>query len=252
MALHRFFVEGSVAGGEVRIGDRGDLHHLRDVLRLSPGDEIAVADGAAKQAVARLTSVSEEGASAEIVHALRDVFEPDVTLIQGLSRGPKMDLVMQKVTEIGVRRIAPVVMERSIVKLDPGERWERAGRWRKIVAEAAKQSQRATLPKVDEPREFSRVADVLAGLDVVLVPWEESTGPGIGEALRLAKATSSSRVGVVIGPEGGMGSAEIGALMDLGAVPVTLGPTILRTETAGIVAVALASYELGGLGGVRT
>lgn len=250
MALHRFFVPGTLASG-VRV-EGSDLHHLRDVLRLAPGDEIAVADAEGKQAVAAITVVGSSEATAEVLRPLPDIFEPDVTLIQGLSRGPKMDLVMQKVTEIGIRRITPVVMKRSVVKLDPVERWERADRWRKIVAEAAKQSQRATLPKIDEPVEFSQLASVIPALDVVLVPWEESAHTGIGEALRAAGATSASRVGVVIGPEGGMESAEVDALVALGAVPVTLGPTILRTETAGIVAVALASYELGGLGGART
>lgn len=251
MSLHRFFVDGSLAAGAVVIAG-SDLHHLRDVLRLGPGDEVAVADPDGRQAIARITAVGPDEASAEAVRPLPDIFEPDVTLIQGLSRGPKMDLVMQKVTEIGIRRITPVVMKRSIVKLDPVERWERADRWRKIVAEAAKQSQRATVPKIDEPLDFAKLEQVIAGLDVVLVPWEESAGAGIGEALRRFGATSATKVGVVIGPEGGMESAEVDALVALGAVPVTLGPTILRTETAGIVAVALASYELGGLGGARS
>jgi 16S rRNA (uracil1498-N3)-methyltransferase len=248
VALHRFFVEGALAEGNVRITG-SDLHHLRDVLRMREGDEIAVADGVSKQAVATLTAVGPGEALATVSRPLPDIFEPDVTLIQGLSRGPKMDLVMQKVTEIGIRRITPVLMKRSIVKLDPVERWERTDRWRKIVAEAAKQSQRATVPKIDEPIEFSRLDDVLASHDIVLVPWEESAHTGIGEALRAAGATSASSVAVVIGPEGGMESAEVDRLVAGGAVPVTLGPTILRTETAGIVAVALASYELGGLGG---
>jgi 16S rRNA (uracil1498-N3)-methyltransferase len=248
VSLHRFFVEQALGDDTVVVtGD--DLHHLRDVLRLAPGDEIAVAGRDGRQGVARLTHVGRDEAVAEVLRELPTAFDPDVTLIQGLSRGPKMDLVMQKVTEVGVRRIAPVVMRRSVVKLDPGERAGRADRWRKIVAEAAKQSQRATLPEVDEPVESARIADALAGLDVVLVPWEESAGCGIGDALRQAGATAASRVGVVIGPEGGMEAAEVERLVELGAVPVTLGPTILRTETAAIVAVALVSYELGGLGG---
>ena len=248
MALHRFFVDGALAEGTVRITG-SDLRHLRDVLRMREGDEIAVVDGVSKQAVATLTAVGPSEALATVSRPLPDIFEPDVTLIQGLSRGPKMDLVMQKVTEIGIRRITPVVMKRSVVRLDPVERWERADRWRKIVAEAAKQSQRATVPTVDEPVEFEQLDHLLHALDVVLVPWEESAHTGIGEALRAAGATGTTKVGVVIGPEGGMETAEVDRLIETGAVPVTLGPTILRTETAGIVAVALASYELGGLGG---
>src|SRR5450759_849871 len=116
MSLHRFFVDGALAEGTVRITG-SDLHHLRDVLRMREGDEIAVADDGAKQAVATLTAVGSAEATATVSRPLPDIFEPDVTLIQGLSRGPKMDLVMQKVTEIGIRRITPVVMKRSVCLL---------------------------------------------------------------------------------------------------------------------------------------
>ncbi len=251
MSLHRFFVAGPLAAGEVRIDDESDLHHLRDVLRLGPGDEIAVTDGSAGQAVARITSIGTASATAEVVRLLPDASTPDVTLAVGLVRGPKMELVVQKATEIGVTRIVPVTMRRSVVRLGAAEGRERAGRWRRIAAEAAKQSQRATLPSVEEPVEFAQLAGVLAGMDAVLVPWEESAGDGVGEALRRAGATARSRVAVVVGPEGGMEPAEVDALAAFGAVPVTLGRTVLRAETAAIVAAALVAYELGGLGGLR-
>lgn len=248
MSLHRFFVDAPLETGRpVIVGD--DLHHLRDVLRLAAGDEIVLADRDARQAVARVVSVSGTEAALEIVRPLPDVRLPDVTLLQGLSRGPKMDLVVQKATEIGVRRIVPVTMRRSVVRLTPADGATKAERWRRIAAEAAKQSQRPDVPRVDEPMDLDDVRPVLSGLDAVLVPWEESEGAGIGDALASLGATPTGRVAVVVGPEGGMEDDEVERLVALGAVVVSLGPTILRTETAALVALALVSYELGGLGG---
>jgi 16S rRNA (uracil1498-N3)-methyltransferase len=253
MSLHRFFVDEAVSTGRVVV--RGsDLHHLRDVLRLRAGDEVAVADPTGEQAVARVLTVGEDEAALEVVTPLPAVSDPDVTLFQGLSRGPKMDLVVQKATEIGVRRIVPVVMSRSVVKLDAKDRGNRAERWRRIALEAAKQSQRATVPGIDEPVTLEEAAALLETFDVVLVPWEEAGAggaPGVGEALRAATADRASRAAIVIGPEGGMEDGEVARLRAAGAVAVSLGPTILRTETAAIVAVALTSFCLGGLAGER-
>ena len=176
-----------------------------------------------------------------------------MTLIQGLSRGPKMDLVMQKVTEIGVRRITPVVMKRSVVSLDPVERWERADRWRKIVAEAAKQSQRATVPTVDEPVEFEQLAARARTRSTSCsCRGRRPRTRASARRSRAAGATGTTSVGRRHRARGRHGGGRGGPRSSSSApCPVTLGPTILRTETAGIVAVALASYELGGLGGAR-
>lgn len=248
MSPHRFFTTGPL---EDACLSAADLHHLRDVLRLIPGEEIVLADGAGRQALARIASVSVDGAAFELVRDLPVAFIPNVTLLQGLSRGPKMDLLVQKATEVGVTRIVPVVCARSFVRLSDAAASGRASRWRRIAAEAAKQSQRSVVPRVDDPVSLTEAPDLLAEFDHVLVPWEDASGEGIGEALGRLGAGSSGAVGVVVGPEGGLEDAEVTRLTELGAVSVTLGGTVLRTETAGIVAVALVSYELGGLGGAR-
>jgi 16S rRNA (uracil1498-N3)-methyltransferase len=245
MSLHRFFVDEPVSGGAVRVTGR-DLHHLRDVLRLAPGAEIAVADPSGAQAVARVVGVDAEEAVAEVVRTLPEPRLPDLTLLQGLSRGPKMDLVVQKATELGVRRIVPVAMHRSVVKLSGGDGAGKAVRWRRIAEEAAKQAQRTTLPAVDEPVRFEELPALLDAFDAVLVPWEASDGIGIPEAL--AGFAETARVAVLVGPEGGITPEEASVLAAHGARLVSLGPTILRTETAAIVSLALASAALGGLG----
>jgi 16S rRNA (uracil1498-N3)-methyltransferase len=224
---------------------------MRDVLRLKASDEVAVSDGAGRQVVARIAKLTSKEAVLDVVREMPVPFVPDVTLVQGVCRGPKMDLLVEKTTELGVARIVPVVTKRCVVKLDKRGREDKASRWRKIAESASKQSQRATLPAIDEVGSLSALTKVLSGFDHVLVPWEEEHGEGIGEALSRLGATSASSVAVVIGPEGGLEAGEVEHLAALGAAPVTLGDTILRTETAGIVAVALLSYELGGLGGAR-
>ena len=250
MALHRFFAEEHTAGP----GDGtnvlplapSDIHHLRDVLRLVPGDEIVVVDGGAATVV-RLTEIGER-VSGEPVGQVAAPRLPRVTLVQALAKGEKMDDVVRQSTELGVARIVPFAAERSVVRLDAAKAAARVQRWRRIAAEAAKQSQRLELPLVDEIVEAAGLPERLKG-SVVLVCWEDATGaPGIGSALREAALSDDTDVAVVVGPEGGLTADEVSALEEGGAIAVSLGDTVLRTETAGVVATALAIYERGGLG----
>jgi 16S rRNA (uracil1498-N3)-methyltransferase len=247
MALHRFFAEGPVpAGGPLPL-DTPTLHHLRDVLRLAAGDEIVVVGEGVPFRV-RLTAVGDvvEGERVEQLPAQR---LPRVTLVQGLAKGEKMDDVVRQATEIGVSRIVPFAAERSVVKLDPGKAEARAERWRRIAAEAAQQSQRADIPEVAGLRRSSELPVSLSG-SVVLVCWEDAAGtPGIAGALGRIAPSEDTDVAIVVGPEGGLTSAEVRALVAAGATVVSLGETVLRTETAGVVAAAIAIHARGGLGG---
>jgi 16S rRNA (uracil1498-N3)-methyltransferase len=192
--------------------------------------------------------------------ALVRLFEPlilpsesdlDIVLIQAIPKKEKMSLIVQKATELGVSEIWPVAAERCVVRLDEDRAGRRAGRWRRIAEEATKQSQRAVVPVVREPITVPGLAEEAGRFDVVLVPWEEAPpdGLGIGAALDAAGATPGSSVLLVIGPEGGFTEAEVAVLEAAGGVAVTLGDTVLRTETAAVVALALVEYELGALGG---
>lgn len=246
MALHRFFaVEGESGVGVLPLAP-SDVHHLRDVLRLVPGDEIIVVS-AGTATLTRLTEVGEQ-VSGERVGEIAAPRLPRVTLAQALAKGEKMDDVVRQATEIGVARIVPFAAERSVVKLDAGKAAARVNRWRRIAAEAAKQSQRVDLPAVLEVAEFAALPGQLAG-SLVLVCWEDAAdAPGIGRAIREAAPDADADVAVVVGPEGGFTADEVAALEASGAVAVSLGDTVLRTETAGVVATAIAIHELGGLG----
>jgi len=249
MALHRFFAIGRVPDEGALPLSADDVHHARDVLRLEPGDEIVLAHSGAACRV-RLTAVGDVLSGAQVGEVTAPAL-PRVTLAQGLPKGDKLDMIVRQATELGVARIVPFAAERSVVRLDAAKAVSRADRWRRIAEEAAKQSQRTEVPEVLVPVASADLARALAG-SAIIVCWEEATdAPGIAEALEtlgVRDATPAPDVAIVIGPEGGLSRAEVDALRAAGAVTASLGGTVLRTETAGVVAPALLLHELGGLG----
>jgi 16S rRNA (uracil1498-N3)-methyltransferase len=217
-----------------------DLHYLRDVLRLEPGAPLEVFDGEGGTYPARL----EEG-GALLLGERRAAAAPGavVHLAFALARGERCDLVVQKATELGVSRLAPFEAARSVVRLDPARGEERARRWQRIAAEAARQCGRADVPAIDPP---GTLASVLArtppGFRAVLF-YE-----GGGEALAEVADRAAPGHLAIVGPEGGLTTSEVEACLAAGARLATLGPRILRFETAGIVTVALLQHLLGDLG----
>jgi len=255
MTLHRFFITGTigaapVAGVELAISE-SDRHHIARVLRHAPGDRIVVVDEGGREAIVTLAEVSAERIVGDLDELIERPDRPRVVLAPALSRRERMELTIQKATELGVSEIWPVVTARCVVKLDDDRAGRKADRWQRIAAEAAKQSQREAVPVVREPLTLADLAAEAGIFDIMLVPWEERSAAelGIGAALDVAGATPDTTVIVVIGPEGGLEEAEVALLEAAGGIVVTLGDTILRTETAAIVATALALYELGALGG---
>lgn len=250
MSAHRFFLEGSIPDGGLLPLSATDLHHLRDVLRLAAGDTIVAVGDDGSAAVVRLTFVAADGATAEIVERLPAPVVPRVVLVQGLAKGEKMELVIRQATELGIERIVPLSTSCSVVRLGPEKAAGRATRWRRIAAEAAKQSQRTSVPDIADLTDVLGLAEALGDVACTLVAWEDADGaPGIGEALAGAAPAFRDAVAIVVGPEGGLSAEEVAILVSTGARVVSLGPTVLRTETAGVVAAALVLYERGGLGG---
>ncbi len=218
---------------------------------MAVGDEITVVEPEGDAWLMRVTSTEGGALAAELWEPLPKGETLQLTLVLGIAKGDKVDLVVEKATELGVEAIRTVVAERSVVRLSVEKGRQRVERWKRVAQAAAKQSRRTTIPDISDPVPFAEFLSEADSFDTVLVPWEEAsaTGPGIGEALDEMGVTSGSRVAVVIGPEGGLTSEEVYALEAAGARAVTLGRTVLRSETAGIVAVALCLYELGALGG---
>ena len=193
-------------------------------------------------------------------HAVRRIQEmpleklPDLTLVQGISKGDRMGQTIRQTTELGIGRIIPFLSARTVVRLAVDERGRKGSRWRRIALSAAKQSGRNILPIVEDPTGLDDICRELAEYDRVVIAWEEADKRADGTPLSVTDALEGcdidSHVALVIGPEGGLTAEEVEAIKSLGSFVkiVSLGELILRTETAGTVATALCMYTLGGLG----
>lgn len=223
------------------------FHYLTRVLRLREGDALEVFDGEGHARNARVARVDAEAGWAELsVEALRTLpAAPHITLLQGLPKGDKLEWVLQKSTELGVSCVWPVACQRSIVQLSGARADKKSERWQRIAEEAARQCARADVPEVRGPVDVLQAARELKPTTRLLILDEEARAVRLGEAVA---ETPDAAVALVVGPEGGLARDEVEALIALGGQPVTLGPRILRTETAGIAALAVVQHLRGQLG----
>lgn len=243
--MSRFFVDPSdVTERYIYLSDRGDLHHMKKVLRLSIGDELDVSDGTAWEYHVRIEALDEDEAKLQILDKQKFAREPrlQVTLFQGIPKAGKMEGIIQKSVELGVHAIVPVFMERTVV-VDKGNFEKKQDRWQKISDEAVKQCKRGIIPEVGSAVKFSGMLDVLPNYDLILFPYENEENRTIKDCLRQITCLPET-VAIIIGPEGGFSDKEARMLDEAGAERVSLGKTILRTETAGPAALAMTMYEL--------
>lgn len=261
MSLPRFFLDNQVLAAETEAVfplrlSRDDAKHAR-VLRLTAGEHVAVIDAGQDYFECEIVDFSDQLPLVRIArHQEGGATGPQVILLQGLAKGDKMETVIRHATEVGVAGFVPLACVRSIVKLDGKKAAAKTERWQAIAKSAAMQSGQPRIPEVSEPASVREAAGMLAGATAVLVCWEEAPqSASLAEAVHGALVAThtpaeDARIAVVVGPEGGLSEEEVQLL--LGSNPqarlVTLGPSILRTETAGIVAPALVLYELGGMG----
>ncbi|HSQ78170.1 MAG TPA: 16S rRNA (uracil(1498)-N(3))-methyltransferase [Nitrospirota bacterium] len=239
--LPRFFiVPDQVSGPNITVSGE-DVRHIGAVLRMKPGDELLLCDGKGTEYSVRIIQVNRSEIKTEIVNkTLREIAYPRITLGQGLPKSDKMDWIVQKATELGVATIAPLVTERTIVKVKDEEK--RVSRWQKICREAAMQSSRPDIPQVHALVSFAEFLRTLNSepRTLFLFPWEEGTKP-IKDVLR--GKDGFKYIVVLIGPEGGFSEAEAELATSKGFHPVSLGPNILRTETAAMAVLSMILYE---------
>ena len=244
--MHRFYADESRSSASVAYLTPEDAHHALNVLRLRSGDQVEVFLAGARY----LSSIrcSAPGEVSLNLERLLPSTEPQIRIVlfQGLPKGDKMDWIIQKSVELGISGIVPVEMSRSVLRLSGDSGARKAERWQRIAREAGKQSGRCLIPAVSAPVALNHIAPQLSGLDAVIVPWECSEA--YGPAAFARDFPSPQSLGIFIGPEGGISEEEIDFLKRLSVLPITLGPRILRTETAGIATISalLALYgEMG-------
>jgi 16S rRNA (uracil1498-N3)-methyltransferase len=223
----------------------GDAHHLTAVRRAREGDRLLVSDGAGTVLEARIVGLGPGGVELErITERLVPRPAPVVRVFQALAKGAKVDLVVTKLVELGVDEVVVFTSGRSVPRWDPAKAAQMARRWATIAREAAKQSRRAWLPRLDGPVGFAEAASAVAAAAVALLADESSSVP-LREVL---PAEPGASLTVIIGPEGGLTGEEHDRFVAAGAVPFSLGPQVLRTETAALAAAALVLHRMGRLG----
>ena len=242
--LRRFFVpRGSIQARHVTLGPEM-AHRLGRVLRFRTGDHVILTEGGAHEYEVLITAVSGNALTANVVAERQPPQEPDVeiTLYQSLIRANRFDFVLEKGTEIGVTRFVPITTSRTIVQGNGEPSTARSERWTRLVTEAAEQCGRGRLPRIEAPMAFEDA--VRAGTGLRLIPYEEERSQRLTAWVRGVR-THPLAVSLLIGPEGGFEEAEIALAREEGWTPVSLGPRVMRSETAGIVAPALVLDALG-------
>lgn len=256
--MQRFFIPASRIGeGRATLTEEA-ARQLTRVLRARVGDCVVALDGSGDEYVVRLDTLSAQHASGAIRERRSGAGEPatHITLYQGLLKADKLEYALQKGTELGVSRFAPLVFERSVRRNMPGA--SRMQRWRRIIREAAEQSGRNRLPTLADAAPFE---DALDGIEQpALLAWECESATGLRDALLRLKAASNAdnadgdsggavpRIGIIVGSEGGVTDAEAAQARERGIATVSLGRRVLRAETAGVIAAAAVLYEFGDLG----
>ncbi|MGI6107490.1 MAG: RsmE family RNA methyltransferase [Lachnospiraceae bacterium] len=220
-----------------------DVSHIRNVLRMKPGEEIEVSDGT-RCFAGQIESLSADAVRVRLKEERQSTELPvKVTLYQGLPKSDKLETIIQKCTELGAAAVVPVEMRRSVVKIDAKKKAAKQSRWQSIAESAAKQSKRTEIPSVSEPVSFAEAVADSAGKDVQLFCYEQAMGMRHTRDM-LGSLKPGQTVGLWIGPEGGFEESEARALQDAGAQVITLGRRILRTETAGPAALAMLTVLL--------
>ncbi len=244
--MSKFFVkQNQIENNFIKvIGE--DVNHITNVLRMRKNDEIQLCNqDTGENYLATITNIFKDCVECEIKEKIEKTTESNVhiTLFQGIPKFEKMELIIQKCTEIGVKNIVPVMMERTVVKLDDKVATKKLERWQKIAEIASKQSMRDCIPNVENIIKIKEIDT--SKFDIVLVAYENEEHTMLKTELNKLKITGREyNIAIVVGPEGGISGKEINILKEKNAVFVSLGKRILRTETAGLVMLGNIIYEL--------
>ena len=246
--MHRFYVMPENWNADPPVLRASELHHARDVLRLEPGERVVVFNGRGHEIMAEITKVTRKEIQMRKLHETRvPPLRCEIMLAQAIPKGKNMDLIVQKAVELGAAKIAPIISDRTIVHLQDKEAVQKQAKWQQVAVEAAKQCGQNWLPTVQIPRKLSDFFDGIAPLQIRLIGSLQSDAVHLKTVLAEYESEHESRptsVLMCIGPEGDFTPAELNLARSHGCRPITLGPIILRVETAAIYCLSVLSYEL--------
>ena len=247
--MHKFFVDENqiyLDQNKIEIYNP-DLNHIKNVLRLKNGEEIEITSrNNAETYICKISNISDENVTCNILSKNNNVKESDINIhiLQGLPKADKMELIIQKCTELGVKELTPINMNRCIVKIDPKEENKKIIRWQKIAESAAKQCGREAIPKINFIHNLKNMYELLKNYDILIVAYENEKNKNLKQVIDELKEKQKQKlnIAILIGPEGGIEQSEIDTLVN--AEVVTLGSRILRTETVAFVISSIIMYEL--------
>lgn len=237
--MYNFFVDENQKQNSRYLITGTDFNHIKNVLRMNIGDTFLVSE----QGVSNLCEIEAFGEGAVIVKIIEENCNNTglpikIYLFQGLPKGDKMELIIQKAVELGVDSVVPVEMSRCVVKLDDKKKKSKVARWQSISESAAKQSKCNTIPEISQVVTYKQALGMAKEMDLLLVPYESKNGM-TDTKNALQKIKSGMKVGIFIGPEGGFDEKEVEQAFENGGEVISLGKRILRTETAAITAVSM-------------
>ena len=247
--MRRFFINSDAVTDDMVLIEGEMWHYLSHVLRLKAGERIEMLTDDNKLYIVELISFEEQSIKGRIIDTQEYANDTkvEINLYQGLPKGDKLDLIIQKCTELGISSITPIEMPRSIAKIGADKADKKVARWQKIAQEASQQSKRCVVPKIHNPLSWKGFLNEIKGEEALnLLLWEDESTVGLKSVLNQYEAVG--KINIIIGPEGGLGAEEAEELKKMGIVSVSLGKRILRTETAGLAAVAIILYHYDDLG----
>ena len=245
--MYKFFVkEEQINNNIIKIYGE-DVNHIKNVLRLDIDEKINICSKElANSFLCKIIEINNNEIKFEILEEIKDKTETNtyIHIFQGLPKSDKLEFIIEKCTEIGVKEITPVIMKRSIVKLDEKDKSKKIIRWQKIAEVAAKQSKRDMILKVNSVINFQNIFQKIEDYDILLIAYEEEQEKTLKNILKNLKSKKDTRIAIIIGPEGGIDESEINLCKNNNFTSFTLGKRILRTETAPLVIASNIIYEL--------
>jgi 16S rRNA (uracil1498-N3)-methyltransferase len=246
--MHRFYIVPEKWNADALVLRESEVHHARDVLRLQPGERVVVFNGRGHEITAEITKVTREEIQLRKLHEARvPPLRCEIILAQAIPKGRNMDLIVQKAVELGAAEIAPIISDRTIVHLQDKEAVQKQAKWQQVAIEAAKQCGQNWLPTVQIPRKLGDFFEGAAPLQLRLIGSLQTDAVHLKTVLAEYEREHHSRptsVLMCIGPEGDFTPAELNLARSHSCRPITLGPIILRVETAAIYCLSVLSYEL--------